>query len=111
MGVMALLGISMFVIGLLIIYLLFYLPLKDEGFYIGFAIAILMLSVGTYLIYVNLPLTLILRKAAGLVLIYIGYWFVFVFPDAIEIQAEGQSLLGIIIGVLSFIWGLYFLMF
>ncbi len=111
MAGLELLGITLFIVGILMLFFLFRLPLSNEGFYIGFALAILMLSTGTYLIYVNMPWYLIIRKLIGLLLVYLGYWFTFVFPDSLEIQHEGQSIVSIIIGVLSFIWGVYLLVF
>lgn len=111
MAALELLGISLFVIGILMVYLLFKLPLSNDGFYIGFALAILMLSTGTYLIYVSMPWYVIIKKLVGMFLVYLGYWFTFVFPDSVEIQHEGQSIIGIVIGALSFIWGIYLLIF
>lgn len=111
MALTTLLGLTLFAIGALGLFFLFQLKLSDEGFYIGLALSIFMLSVGSYLVYISVDMYTVLKKLFGLGLVYLGYWLTFEFADSLDIQREGENYISIIAGVISFIWGIYLLVF
>lgn len=105
------LGFFLFAFGLFVMYVSFQFSIDQNYFYVVFPLSILLVSLGSYIIYINVPLSLIFRKFFGFVLSVIGYWFIFRFPDAKEYQFPTYTLIGILIGIISLAWGLYLLLF
>jgi hypothetical protein len=53
----------------------------------------------------------ILHKAAGIVLIIVGFWFLKYFPDMSDYQRKEMTMTGILMGITFFLVGIGLLIF
>ncbi len=76
-----------------------------------FIIGIIAIIAGFWLLALSLTWILIIRKIVALILLGFGFFMVKDFPDITDYQKGGMSLLGVFIGVILLIIGIYFILF
>ena len=97
--------------GLLSIYFSVSEGASDEKMLAILAIGTAALLLGLWILITKLTLMLLLRKLGGLLLVIVGGFLVFGFPDIGDYQRPGMSKAGIFIGLIILITGLYYLFF
>lgn len=97
--------------GLLTVYFSLNKAEKDTDLIIALLVGIAALVGGGWIILTRLTLALILTKLAGLILLGIGAFLIFGFPDVTEYQPETFSNTGIFIGIIFLIIGAWLLFF
>lgn len=73
-------------------------------------IGLLSIIVGGWIIFTNLQ-EVIWIKVRGIISIIVGLFLLIKFPDVSQYQKEGFSLIGIFIGLVLLILGIYWLIF
>ena len=72
-------------------------------------LGILSILLGGWIFFTFVTIEFIIRKIIGIILAAIGLFLIFGFPDAAEHQREGFSRLGIFIGIILAIFGIWLL--
>ena len=95
------------------VYLLFFLDrdIEENKMYLVLFIGLTLVALGIYIIFAAMPVELIKMKVLGLSMAIAGFWLTFKFPGATEMQGEGFSLMGIILGLILLVVGLVLFIF
>ena len=95
------------------VFLLYFLDrdITDNQMYIVFFAGLAFILLGGYIVFREIPVEILKKKLYGLVLFVSGLWLTFRYPSSNDIQPEGMSVLGIIIGLIFTIFGLYLFVF
>lgn len=95
------------------IFLLYFLDrdIEENKMYMVLFLGLGFVVVGIYALFYSVPVELLKKKILGLAMSVAGFWLVFKFPGATEVQGEGFGLSGIIIGLVLMIVGLFLFMF
>ncbi|MBI3190362.1 hypothetical protein HYZ41_01515 [archaeon] len=104
-------GAVLLAFGILSVYYTIDGDLKDEKFLIILLIGIAAIVGGGWILITRITLATLLTKIAGLILIVIGIFMAFEFPDVSDYQDADMSKTGIFIGLIFLIVGIYLLIF
>lgn len=97
--------------GLLSIYFSIEEGMSDNRLILILAVGILSVVAGGWLVFTKVGLAVILKKLAGLLLAGFGLFMILGFPDIPDYQYEGFAFSGVLIGIVIFVVGAYFLLF
>ena len=84
---------------------------SDDNLLIILGIGTACLLLGIWIIISTITLVVLLKKIAGLLFGFVGFFLVFGFPDIGDYQIPGMSRAGIFIGLIIFVVGIYLLFF
>jgi|SRR3990167_1905807 len=84
---------------------------SDRNLFAATVAGLLAVIAGGWIILTRLTLALILTKIAGLILLGIGLFMIFGFPDSTDYQKEPMTVAGIFIGLILVIIGGWLLFF
>ena len=97
--------------GLLTVYFSLDGAKSDKNLFGAVIVGILAVIGGLWIILTRLTLALILTKIAGLILLGVGLFMIFGFPDSGDYQGHDMSTAGIFIGLVLAIVGVWLLFF
>jgi len=106
-----LLGIILFAIGIYILYLIQKkggIEGQKSNLYLFGALAALF--IGSYFLFSDFSFELLKRRVIGLLLFMFGFWLSFLFPGD-EYQPEGMGNLGLFVGLIILIGGIWMMFF
>lgn len=101
----------MIAFGLLAVYLSIEGGKGDSKLIIIMLIGIALIVGGGWIIATRISLALLLAKIAGLILLAIGFFLIWGFPDSPDYQHRGMANTGVFLGIVLFIIGIYLLVF
>jgi hypothetical protein len=101
-------GVILLAFGLLVLYFSAEFSKTDEAYFLALLIGIACVIAGGWILLSTIPLALILKRIAGLVLAGVGVFIITGFPDVTpDYQPREMSKAGLLIGLILFILGLY----
>lgn len=104
-------GIILFVFGIFAIYFSLSEGYEDSHLLAVLIVGFLCIIVGGWAILSQLTLAFLLRKLTGLILLGLGFFLIWGFPDITDYQPDDMSKTGVFLGVILFLIGVYLLVF
>ena len=104
-------GSLLLAVGILAIYFSVESKVQDTEFLVMFLLGFVAAIAGGWILITRLTIAVILTKLAGLILIIIGVFLTFEFPDIDQYQRTGMSKTGILLGLFLLILGIYLFVF
>ena len=97
--------------GLLVMYWSAEEGFDDKRIIMIFLIGLIAIIAGGWIIFSRITLATLLTKIAGIILALVGFFLVTGFPDVEDYQPMGMSKVGVLIGLVMLIFGLYLIFF
>ena len=97
--------------GILAIYFSAEEGIGDMKMLIILLIGLILIIGGGWIIITNITLVALLSKTAGIVFAFFGFFLIWGFPDITQYQPEKMSKMGVFLGVIFFVIGIYLLLF
>jgi len=104
-------GSLLLAVGILAIYFSVESKVQDTEFLVMFLLGFVAAIAGGWILITRLTIAVILTKLAGLILIIIGVFLTFEFPDIDQYQRAAMSKTGILLGLFLLIFGIYLFVF
>ena len=98
-------------LGFCVIYFSTDAKMSDSKLSMYMLLGIAAIIGGAWIILTRITLTVLLIKAAGLILALVGFFMVFKFPDVSDYQSGNMARTGVFLGIIVFILGIYLLFF
>ncbi len=105
------LGVVLFAIGVFLLILVHKNKYEETKLYFMLFLALSSLFLSSYLMFSDVSLEIIRRKALGFVLGGLGFLLTFIYPTTSDYQPVGMSYAGVFIGVLLLIGGIVMILF
>ena len=95
------------------IFLMYFLDreLEENKMYLVLFTGLACVALGIFALFYAIPAELLQKKILGLGLSAVGFFLVFKFPGAVDIQGSGFGYTGIIVGLFMLVGGLFLFIF